>query len=467
MTEPQNQPQPSPPRFKPESAPYRCPQCGAAASASVQTIVDAADPAVKEAFLAGRLNVVTCPSCRRPTRASVPLLYHDAGADIAYVFLPGGLQVTAAEQERAVGRLTNRVLDSLPPDQRRMYLLQPKTFVNEAGFMDAVLAANGVSPEMAERARRTAELVNRLLAAPDEAGRKAVLDDAGQSVDYELLSFISAMANQAAAQGATGRAKAVMELRDALAAMAGLAGPGGPAGLAGEHGEPTVTLDELLEMLQAARDDGLLQEAVAELRPILDYSFFVELTRRMDSAGAAGESAKSEALRDLRAALVAAVDEVDARARAAIEQAVDTLRAVLASADPLAALRERAGELDEAFFMVLESNLQAAEADGRADIVARLGTLYEAATGLYEENLPALQRMVNRLARAPDVRARAAIMDAAPELVGPDLEHALQQTAAAARSAGATPIADTLLAAAAEVGARLNGAAGPGKQAAT
>ena len=73
------------------------------------------------------------------------------------------------ERQQAIGRFTTAVMDSLPPEERRAYLLQP------AGVPDArktwrteILEADGVTQEMIEEQRAKAELLQRMVEAPSE-----------------------------------------------------------------------------------------------------------------------------------------------------------------------------------------------------------------------------------------------------------------------------------------------------------
>ena len=83
------------------------------------------------------------------------------------------------EQERRIGQLTGRVLAALPSEARRMYLAQPRLFVTEDAFYEAVLEANGMDAAEIRRLRESADLVESLLDIPDEAGVRGALE-AGQ-----------------------------------------------------------------------------------------------------------------------------------------------------------------------------------------------------------------------------------------------------------------------------------------------
>lgn len=420
----------------PETVQARCPQCGTTFVASVRTIVDASDEDARQALLSGQVNRASCPTCGAIAQVTVPVLYYDHQAEFAGVLVPMTLNLPHDEQERAIGRLANRVLASLPSEQRKMYLLQPQTYLSEDSFVRAIFAASGVTDDALLAVRAAADLVEVLLAAPDEAARKEALADAERAVDYDFLLLITALADDANQRGDAVRARALSELRDDLARTNGV----------------TITLDGVLTQLQAAQEAGQLDEAVAHFRSILDYAFFSALTQRIE---AAGDGPDAQALTRLRTDLLAAIDRVDATAKAEIEAAVATLRSVLQAPDPVAAVRALPEAPSPAFFLVLDANLAAASDDDRQQLTALLARVRDAAIELIEEQMPPLERLVNRLARTNDPAAQAALLDGSPELLGSDLATMIAEMVAAARSANAADVAAALESAARALASRL------------
>lgn len=419
-----------------ESAQIACPNCGHGFVTQVKAIIDSADDEGKSALLSGQLNVARCPACGAVARMATPVLYVDREAEVAYVFVPQALQLSRDDQERAIGRLTNRLLDSLPPEERRMYLLQPKSFLTEETFIRAVLESEGVSEDQLRKARDDAALVEALLTAEDEEARASILSDAGRKIDHQFLYVVAALADQAASSGDTGRAAALGKLHDALASQSGAA----------------VSVDDLIEHLEAAQAADKLAEVVAEIRPVLNYEFFTALTQRMEQAG---DSEQAGRLRALRSELIAAVDDVDAAAQAEIRAAADTLREILSSADPVKAVADKLPDPPGAFMVVVDANLRAAASEGRDDVVAILVAIRDAAMEVVEANLPPRERLASKLARTPDSEGRTALLDASPELVDEKLWHMLRNMATMAHEAQADSGAKVLEAAAREVEGRL------------
>jgi hypothetical protein len=419
----------------------RCVQCGSPFVAQAQTIVDARDEAARRALLSERLNVARCPSCGTANRLAVPLLYHDAERELAYVLVPETGAGGRAAEERQIGQLTNRLLDSLPPEDRKMYLLQPRQFVTEASFRDALLEASGISSDALAGAQAQVALVVRLARTaagdPGDEALQAVLAAEGREADYGLLLLVAALADDAAAQGDDASAAALAELQARLAALV----------------PPEQARRAVLAELLAADEAGELDAAVAALGPALDYAFFVALADTIDAA----PEDEAERLASLRERVLAAIDATDAAAREALQAAVTALREILAAPDPAAAVRRRLDSLSPAFLPVLEANLAAAEERGDAPASERLGEVYAAVVDVIEENLPPRERLVSRLARTTADAERAAVLDEQPTAVDDELLDGLRRTASAARSAGADEAAEALDRAADEVERRLRG----------
>jgi hypothetical protein len=61
------------------------------------------------------------------------------------------LNVKEADQQKMIGRLTQQVINNLPPEQRKAYLLQPQQFFNLKTLIETILQADGITPEMLAR----------------------------------------------------------------------------------------------------------------------------------------------------------------------------------------------------------------------------------------------------------------------------------------------------------------------------
>jgi hypothetical protein len=146
----------------------------------------------------------------------------------------------------------------------------------------------------------------------------------------------------------------------------------------------------------AAKDEPTRSAFVMYNRPLLDYSFFQELTRRIEQA--APEEVAS--LRELRTELLELTEQLDKEAQALQETKVRLLQDVLASADPAEALRERKDEVDLILMSVLGAALRQAQSSGDEEKVKQLVALNETVLSILQEGLPPQLRLVNELLAA-------------------------------------------------------------------
>ena len=102
--------------YPPANTSIACPFCRQLITIQVHQIVDVSEqPELKQLLLAGRLNSFTCPHCRNAGALATPFFYHDADKELALLFIPMNLNAKEADQQRMIGRLTQQVLNNLPP----------------------------------------------------------------------------------------------------------------------------------------------------------------------------------------------------------------------------------------------------------------------------------------------------------------------------------------------------------------
>ena len=129
-----------------------CPRCRAPLTADVDQILDLnADPEAKQKLLSGSVNAVNCSSCGYTGMLTVPVVYHDPEKELLLTYFPPELGLPVNEQERLIGPLINQVVNRLPLEKRKAYLLRPQTMLTFQTLLDRVLEADGITREMIER----------------------------------------------------------------------------------------------------------------------------------------------------------------------------------------------------------------------------------------------------------------------------------------------------------------------------
>lgn len=377
------------------NASITCPRCQTPFTARVHDIVDVGrEPGLKQALLQGQVNVATCPSCGQTGMLALPFLYHDPDKDLLLIFLPDQLSMKPEERERRIGSLVNKLMDTIPPEKRKAYLFNPQTFMAYDRLIEAILSADGITPEMIEAQRRAVMLIDDLLSARDEPDRlKQLVEEHKEEIDYEFLLLLSSYMEALAQAGNTEQAEAMSDLRDKILALVPMAIPSaGPQGI--------VDRDQLLEHLINAKNDQELEVIVALNRPIIDYTFFQKLTERIESQESGGQSAEADRLKTLREKLLDVTQRMDKEVQEAQEETVGLIEELLSADDLPSAIAAHRNDLDTLFFFMLANMARQAQQDGDTELVDRLTKLRAQVISFLEEQMPPHVRVINRLLTA-------------------------------------------------------------------
>ncbi len=382
-------------------APITCPNCANHFTTPVLPVIDVGqNPDLKGLFLSGQVNIAVCPQCGHAGMLSTPLVYHDPEKELLFTFAPTELGAMDADQQRFVGDLTNRVISALPAEQRKGYLLQPRNFLRLEAMLDAILEADGITPEMLKAQRDRAELLDRLLRATSEDARHVIARENNDQIDYEFFRLLTMNLDLAQRGEQTEIAQQLLELRTQLLDWT-------------THGEEITARDDAIRSLGTEiTREGLLDKVVEAAlageqskvvamatvgRPAIDYVFYQQLTSRIEAAEQAGETANAETLQALRESILDLTAEIDAEIQQETLRAAETLGTILESDDPETAIRDNLLQIDEFFLNVLGLHLEAAEKAGRKDDVAKLTQISGVIMKLFQESQPPEIQLMSQL----------------------------------------------------------------------
>ena len=347
--------------------PVRCLTCGAQFTATIEDLIDGQDVAMKSAFLQGHLNAVECPQCNSIQTANAPILYYDLEKELAHVWVPTELTLAGQSQEAIIGKLTNRLVNSLPAEQRKFYLFNPKVFLTQENLVKAVLEADGITEEMIQAQQARAKLIQEFLQAPDEAALKQKIKESDAELDYEFFEMLTYLMQQAQLSGDQRGAQALLGLRTVLRRWSSQ-GKKAVAEIDKKLGLVILqNQEELLDRLQQAKDEREFEALVAAGHPLLDYSFFQKLTGKIDAAAKQGDQKTTTTLRDLRAKVLDVKAKHEEQSRAVMENASNLLKEILRSGRPDRIIEQKLDQIDEAFFYILRANIQAAQQQGHTE----------------------------------------------------------------------------------------------------
>ena len=383
----------------------QCPNCGAPVQAAVQNVIDVSrNPALKNALLSGQLNSVTCSNCGVTSTVAAPLLYHDASKEMLISFVPMELGLPKDQQNRVVGDLMNQLTASIPKDQFRGYMFQPKPALTMQGLIDQILEADGITKEVRDAQRNTMKLVENLLkVGPDKLDEAIAEHDA--EINQQFFQAALALTQRAAQEGQEDMVNALVMIQERAAELSSY---GQQMAAVAEEREEVIR--EVAAQIQALGEDAEqsdlidlalgytdsdehLQALVGLVRPALDYQFFETLTQRIGQAPA-DERSQLETLRDR---LVELTQMIDQQSQLAVQNAVALLQAIASSENMDETIAENAALIDDTFMAVLSANIQ--EAEKRADIQSssRLKQVYERVVDYVQQNMQPELRLVNAL----------------------------------------------------------------------
>ena len=408
-----------------QTVPVTCPNCGNRFVSPVLTLVDVGqNPEAKALFLSGQSNVAVCPQCGHAGMLNAPLVYHDPEQEILFTYVPPNLNLPEPEKERIIGDLTSRVISSLPAEQRKGYLLQPRSFLTLDSMVDAVLEAEGITPEMVQAQRDKTALLERLLRSPDPEVRQAMIEENDGLIDYEFFQLLGLNLQMAQAQG---QEQAVQQLATLQQQMLQWTTTGQEIAARQEAIRELgqgVSREALLDKLEAAAledEQAKIETMVAVARPVVDYIFYQQLAGRIEQAEQQGELERAGKLKALRETVLEVTDAVDAEMQQAGEEAAALLQEIVDSDDVEEAVQERLALIDEVFMSILAANIEAAEQAGRSEDVERLQQVGNALMKVIQESQPPEIRFINQLLSAEYPEGTQALLEENEALLQPQL----------------------------------------------
>lgn len=411
-----------------------CPTCGRQFQAPIQQVLDVGeDPSAKTQVLNGVVNVAKCPHCDTQGALNVPFIYHDPDKELALVHMPMESGGDNQERQRVIGRLTSAVMDRLPSDQRKAYLLQPQVFLTRENMIKEILKADGVTEEMIEEQREKGELLQRMLSATSDEALEAMIEANEDSIDAPFFRLLNRNLEMAQMMGQEGDTQPLQALREKLLDLTseGRAIRARTEMLEALREEPN--RDKLLQLLIEAPDAQTRELLVASGRSMMDYLFFQDLTSRIDDAS---DEDERERLTALRREILDIRDRLDEEARELYRARAELLRDLLMSDDPEDLARRRVSEIDRVFLNVLAANLDKAQEEGAEESVRSLQAIQDLVLTLMEETMPPRMRLFNRLVNAEDEAEIEQLLEGNRDMVTEPMMQFIEETEAQTREDG-------------------------------
>ncbi len=400
-----------------------CPRCRQPIVAEVEQLFDVgADPQAKQRFLSGSINMANCPNCGYQGPLSTPVVYHDPEKELLLTYFPSELGLPLNEQERLIGPLITQVVNRLPNEKRKAYLLRPQSMFTLQTMIEKVLEGEGITKEMMDASQQRLNLLQRLLSASSADVRQEVIKQEEKLIDERFFEILGRLIEASMAQGDQNSARALAALQQEIMPMteAGrkLQAQSEEVQAAVETlqkaSQEGLTREKLLDLFLDAPSDTRLVTLVSMARTGLDYEFFAILSKRLEDA----QGEEKEKLTALRDRLLEMTQEIDKRMQEQMQHSHDLLDELLKAENIEEATAERLPEIDDFFAEALRMELQKARQESDLDKSAKLqkivGVIQKASAP------PPEIALAEELMGAEDEAGRRAILEAHAQEITPE-----------------------------------------------
>ncbi len=354
-----------------------CPTCHQPAVVDIQQVFDMGkDPLAKQKILSNTSNFLHCPSCGYQGMLAVPIIYHDPEKEMLFTFFPPDLNTPVNEQEKQIGPLINRILNDLPQEKRKAYLLQPQSMFTFQTMIENILEADGITKEMLDDQQKRINLLDKLIKTPNE-DRLAIFEQEKEIIDINFFSILSRIVESAMDQGDEKSQKPLLDLQQQLfkntkvgqelfiqmketeTAIKSLQ----------EASKNGLTRDKLLEILESAPSETQLSTTASLARSGLDYGFFQLLSEKIDSTQEEDEKKK---LTQLREKLLQITEKIDKQLQEQMSNAKQLLEKIISVEKIEEELKKNFNSVNDFFIQAVQAELSAAQKDANLDRIQKL-----------------------------------------------------------------------------------------------
>lgn len=416
-----------------------CPNCRQMIPANIEQLFDVThEPQAKQRLLSGTSNVARCPHCGYQGRLATPIVYHDNDKELLLTYFPPELGLPLNEQEKLIGPLIKQVMDRLPNEKRKAYLLKPQANLTYESMIETILGKDGVTPEMIKAQQERVMLIERLLQITTPDVRSEVIRQNEKLIDEQFFGLFSRIAQSAAAGGQEPVARALADLQKQLLSetefgrqLQESVGELEVASKALQEAGQNLTREKLLDLIIAAPNEGRLRAYVSLARTGMDYLFFQTLSEKIDKA----QGEEKQKLEQAREKLLQYTNEIDKQLEARYKQAQELIETILAQADVEQATRESLELITQDAVDVVNQMLR--QASENNDYM-RMGKLQKVVQVLQEASAPPPEvAFIEKLLDAPDDAAIETMLKENDALVNDQFIEALSGLVAQMDAQGA------------------------------
>ena len=392
--------------------------------ADVQQIFDVGvDPMDKERLLRGAANIAVCPSCGYQSQIALPIVYHDPEKELLLTYFPPELNMPLPEQQKVLGPMITKVVNSLPPEKKKGYLFQPRTMLTYDTLFETILEADGITKEMLNEQKYKGELIRRLLqTAPDSLAE--VIRQEESHIDQSFFLMLNNTMDAAVQMRDKDSYEKLRALQDVLFKETAY---GRELKIKADFTQKAITdlqelgdrlnRDTLLELVLNSPDDVYLQTLTGLARNGMDYEFFTKLSSRIESA----EGEEKEKFTKIRTQLLDLTQRIDKALAEEKEARRKLLEEILKQDDMESAVYQAVRAIDQSFTDVVNEELAAARKAGDFMRSGKLQQLLDLIKKLY--TAPEEIHMLETMLGAETEEALEALIEETPEMASEEMKN--------------------------------------------
>jgi hypothetical protein len=403
-----------------------CPNCRQMIAANIEQLFDVTqDPQAKQRLLGGISNTARCPHCGYQGRLATPIVYHDNEKELLLTFFPPELGMPLNEQEKIIGPLIKKIMDSLPPEKRKGYLLNPIPNLTYESMVKTILGKDGITPEMLQEQQDRVQVIERLLQASAADVRSEIIKQNSKLFDEQFFALFSRLAQSAAGSGQEPVARAMIDLQKQLLEetefgrqLKESVGELEAATKSLQEAGQSLTREKLLDIVLESPSDARLKAYVSLARGGMDYQFFQLLTEKIDKASGE-ERTKLESVREK---LLGFTNEMDKQLEARYKQAREFVESLLAQDDVVKAVHDNLDGFSQDTVDIVNQMLRQASEKNDYE---RMGKLQKMVEVLREVSTPPEVAFIEQLLDAPDNTALEKMLGENKDLLNDQFMEAL------------------------------------------
>jgi hypothetical protein len=403
-----------------------CPNCRQPISAEIDQLFDVAqDPSAKQRLLSGTANLVQCPHCGYQGTLATPVIYHDPDKELLLTFVPPEVGLPRDEQEKLIGGLINRVVNNLPQEKRKAYLLQPQAALTLQGLVERILEADGITKEMIQAQQERLNLIQRLLTVSDES-LETVIEEEDKLIDAQFFGLLRRLIEASVMGGDRAAAEQLNHLQQELLPITTY---GREVQAQSQEVEQAVKdlqdlgkeldREKLLNLVSKAPNDTRLSTYVSFARPLMDYTFFQMMSDRIDRARGDGRTR----LVELREKLLEMTNQLDQQIQARAQAARQLIEQILQAGDITNAISQSLPAVDEFFLQELNQMQESAREQGDLERLGKLQQILDVIKQASEA--PPEIALLEELLEAPDDQALRQSLEEHQDEITPEFLNAL------------------------------------------